>query len=130
MLQTAPPGKEQEQKEGHRSDSACTLHTAIWDSFPLQASNLALFPKLQRFFLLYSLRSHPRAFRYLELGSGEVHICNHFRARVLDLQARVQLEEVEAPVLTVEVLHGARAHVAHHLCQADRTLQESVKPRR
>lgn len=105
-------------------------HTGIWRSFPLQASNLVLFPTLQNFFILYSLQSDPRAFRYLELGSGEVHIRNHFRAGVLDLQAWVQLEEVEAPVLAVEVLDGARAHVAHHLRQADRTLQERVKPQR
>lgn len=66
--------------------------------------------------------------RYLQLGSREVHICHHLRARVLHLQPGVQLQEVEAPVLPVQILHGACTDVPNHLGQADSALREREIP--
>lgn len=39
------------------------------------------------------------------------------------LQAGIQLQEVEAAILAVEVFNGPRTHVAHGLGQAHGTLQ-------
>ena len=71
-------------------------------------------------------RSRPRAQSpspCLQLGSRKVDIRDHFRAGMFHLQAGIQLQEVEAAVLAVEVLDSPRAHVAHRLGQAHGTLQ-------
>mmetsp|Transcript_29724 Transcript_29724/g.95550 ORF Transcript_29724/g.95550 Transcript_29724/m.95550 type:complete len:470 (+) Transcript_29724:1674-3083(+) len=55
-----------------------------------------------------------------KLARGEVDIGDPLRHRVLDLEARVELEEVEALALDpVEVLHGSRAHVPDVLGELD-----------
>ena len=56
----------------------------------------------------------------LELTRGQVHIGDHFCARVLHLEARIQLEEAVGALLrVVQVLHCARAHIAHHFGELD-----------
>src|SRR5690606_4961928 len=52
----------------------------------------------------------------------EVDAGDHLGDRMLNLQARVHLQEVEALVLSCDELHRARRVVAHRLCQSDRLL--------
>lgn len=59
----------------------------------------------------------------LQLGRRQVDVGHHLGAGVLHLQTGVELQEVEAAVLAVEVLHGPGADVAHHLCQLHCTLR-------
>ena len=63
----------------------------------------------------------------LELRGGQVEVGDDLGARVLDLEARVELEEVELRALgervrVVQVLDRARALVAHQTHQAHRCL--------
>ena len=60
----------------------------------------------------------------MQLCGGQVDVGHHFSAGVLHLETRVELQEVEAAVLAVEILHGASAHVAHHLSELHRTLEQ------
>ena len=56
----------------------------------------------------------------LELTGGQIDVGDHLRARVLDLEARIELEEaVGVRVRVVEVLDGAGRHVADHLGESD-----------
>ena len=49
----------------------------------------------------------------LDLGPDEIHAGDLFGHGVLDLQARVHLEEVEVVVGIGDELDGSRAHVVH-----------------
>lgn len=62
----------------------------------------------------------------LQLGSRQVDISHHFCAGVLHLQAGVELQEVKAAILAVEVLHGTCADIPNHLSQLHCTLQERI----
>jgi hypothetical protein len=62
----------------------------------------------------------------LELGRGDVNIGHHLGARVLDLEARVELEEVVA-LGRVEILDRAGALVAHELAEAHSRSRELDK---
>lgn len=53
----------------------------------------------------------------LQLGSRQVDISHHLSTGVFHLQTRVELQEVEAAVLAVEVLHCTCTDVPHHLSQ-------------
>ncbi|ROV86895.1 hypothetical protein VMCG_10866 [Cytospora schulzeri] len=56
----------------------------------------------------------------LELSSGKVHTADHFGGGMLDLETRVQLQEVELVfVVRVKVLHGTSGDVTDELAQSD-----------
>lgn len=59
----------------------------------------------------------------LQLGSRQVDVSHHLGAGVLHLQTGVELQEVEAAVLAIEVLHCTCADVSHHLSQLHCTLR-------
>lgn len=63
---------------------------------------------------------------HLQLCGGQVDICDHFSARMLHLQAWVQLQEMEAAVLAVQIFHCTGTHVTHGLGQEDSTLQRQT----
>src|SRR6188474_562632 len=82
------------------------------------------------------LRIHPafdyvsaesRSFRYGQLLTGsdsnlflhEIDSCEHLSNRMLDLNARVHLHEIELPILEKH-LDGARADIVDRLCSAYR----------
>ena len=72
--------------------------------------------------------------RHEELGADEVDAGDHLRNAVLDLQARVHLDEVEALVLVDEELDRARPDVPHFGrepdgCRGHRVARRRVKPR-
>lgn len=70
----------------------------------------------------------PRAwspFPHLKLSGRQVDISNHFCAGVFHLQTGIQLQEVEAAILAVEIFNCPCTHVAHGLGQEDSTLQRN-----
>lgn len=64
---------------------------------------------------------------HLELCCWQVDICHHLRAGMLHLQARVQLQEVEAAILAVQIFHGACTHISHHFGKLHCTLGHRKK---
>lgn len=59
----------------------------------------------------------------LQLGSRQVDVSHHLRTGVLHLQTGIKLQEVEAAILAVEVLHCTSTDVPHHLSQLHCTLR-------
>lgn len=59
----------------------------------------------------------------LQLGGRQVDISHHLSAGVFHLQTRVELQEVEAAVLAVEILYCTSADIPHHLSQLHCTLR-------
>ena len=64
----------------------------------------------------------------LQLPLHEVQARDHLGDRVLDLQPRVHLHEVEAAVLVGDELDGAGAHVAHGLGGGHRGVAHGLAP--
>ena len=56
---------------------------------------------------------------HLELQGWQVDVGDHLGTRMLHLEPRVQLQEVELSVVMVEVLHCPGTDVADHLGQSD-----------
>ena len=61
----------------------------------------------------------------LQLGSRQVDISHHLRTGVFHLQTRVELQEVEAAILAVEILYCTCTDVTHHLSQLHCTLRRA-----
>lgn len=68
-------------------------------------------------FPLESARTENNRATNLQLGSGQVDVGHHLGARVFHLKTRVELQEIEAAVLAVEVLDCTGTYVTHHLSQ-------------
>jgi hypothetical protein len=61
-----------------------------------------------------------------QLPVHEVHVRHHFRDRMLHLQARVHLEEIELAVLVEQELDGAGVGVAHLCARPVRRIRHAM----
>src|ERR1700761_141276 len=80
----------------------------------------------ERQLLLRKRQRFPRGNAQLPLD--EIEPCNHLRYRMLDLQPRVHLHEVEAAALLHDELHGPSSDVADRTRRVTRRLVHRSAP--